>query len=234
MPNREFAPRKVRDIMSSPVVTVEDTDGYKLVVAVLRAKRISATPVVSQAGELLGLVSEADLMLKEEGEVPGSLLHPLQHRRQQSKAGSVYAGELMSSPVQTIKPDATVAEAARTMQKAGVKRLVVVEDGRLCGIVSRGDILKIFLRDDADIADETVEGVIRQDMMIDAGAVKVVVRDGIVTISGQLEFKSDINRLHRLVCAVDGVVAVNAGLGFRVDDTVADMSTPMGPMAGFR
>lgn len=234
MPNKVFAPTRVRDIMSSPVITVEDTDSYKLVVSVLRTNGISAAPLVSQEGVVLGLVSEADLMLKEEGDVPGSLLHPVLRHRLRSKAGSAYARELMSSPVVTIRPHATAREAARAMQKAGVKRLVVIEnDGRPSGIVSRGDVLKVFLREDADIATEIVEGVIRQDMMIDSGAVKVAVHDGIVLMTGQLEFKSDIGRLHRLVDAVDGVVSVNSSLDHRVDDTVADLSGPIGPLAGF-
>lgn len=228
--------RTVQEIMSTPVATVQDTDTYKHIVEVLLSREISAVPVVSAGGELLGIVSEADMMLKAEGEVPGEILHPIKHHRRQAKVEKVFAGELMTRRTITVTTDTLVAQAARTMQKAGVKRLVVVDGkGRPCGIVSRGDVLKIFLRKDAEIRDEVIEGVVKQDMMIDTVGIEVRVYDGLVTLTGEVERASDIGRLERLVFAVDGVVDVRSSLDFRRDDTVVDpVAGPFGPYAGGR
>ena len=228
--------RTVQEIMSTPVATVQDTDTYKHIVEMLQSRGISAIPVVSAGGELLGIVSEADLMLKEEGEVPAEILHPIRHHRRQAKAEKVFAGELMTSPAITVALDTPVAQAARTMQKAGVKRLVVVDgEGRPSGIVSQGDVLKIFLRKDAEIREEVIEGVIKQDMMIDTFGIEVRVDDGVVTLAGEVERASDIGRLERLVFAIDGVVDVRSSLGFRWDDTVVNtMAGPFGPYVGPR
>lgn len=226
--------KTVADVMSSPVVTVRDTDTYKHIVEVLQSSRISAVPVVAADDTVLGVVSEADLMLKQEGEVPAQGLHPVRHHRQQAKAERVYAGELMTSPVIQVVEQASIAEAARKMQKHGVKRLVVVDgDGRLRGIISRGDLLKVFLRADHEIQDQIVDDVIQHEMMIDTAGVKVL--DGRVSISGELERLSDIERLVRLVRDVDGVVEVQESLTFRVDDAVIGPYVgAVGPVAGIR
>jgi CBS domain-containing protein len=223
--------RTVQEIMSTPVATVQDTDTFKHIVEMLESHGISAVPVVSAGGALLGIVSEADLMLKEEGEVPAEILHPIQHHRRQAKVDVVFAGELMTSPAITVTPDIPVAQAARTMQKAGVKRLVVVDGkGRPIGIVSRADVLKIFLRKDAEIRDEVIEGVIKRDMMIDRPEIEVRVDDGVVTLTGEVERASEIGHLERLVFAVDGVVDVRLSLPFRWNDiAVASMAGPLGP-----
>jgi CBS domain-containing protein len=226
--------KTVADVMSSPVVTVRDTDTYKHIVEVLQSSRISAVPVVAADDTVLGVVSEADLMLKQEGEVPAQGLHPVRHHRQQAKAERVYAGELMTSPVIQVDEQASIAEAARKMQKHGVKRLVVVDgNGRLRGIISRGDLLKVFLRADHEIQDQIVDDVIQHEIMIDTAGVKVL--DGRVSISGELERLSDIERLVRLVRDVDGVVDVQESLTFRVDDAVIGPYVgAAGPVAGIR
>jgi len=228
--------RTVQEIMSAPVATVRDTDTYKHIVEVLQSRGISAVPVVGDGGELLGIVSEADLMLKEEGEVPTDVLHPVRHHRLQAKVDKVFAGELMTSPPITVRLDTPVAQAARIMQKARVRRLVVVDASwQPIGIVSRGDILKIFVRKDAAIRTEVIDGVIKRDMMIDTLGIDVRVDDGVVTLTGEVERASDTSRLERLVFAVDGVVGVRASLGYRWDDTVVDaMTGPVGPYAGLR
>jgi CBS domain-containing protein len=226
--------RTAGDIMSSPVVSVLETDGYKQVVEVLVKHRIGAVPVLSRGGDLLGIVSASDLMLKEELDVPTDIFHPLRHHAQQSKVDKVLACELMTSPVITVTTETGVAAAARTMQKAAVQHLVVVdESGHLRGIVSRIDVLKVFLRDDQEIELEIIDGVLRHDMMIDTGGIGVDVSNGIVTLSGETERASDIRRLGELVLAVDGVVGIRWSLAFRWDDTVVgSVVGPVGSVAG--
>jgi CBS-domain-containing membrane protein len=228
--------KTVADVMSSPVITIRDTDTYKHIVEVLQSSRISAVPVVAADDTVFGVVSESDLMLKEEGEVPSQGLHPVRHHRQQAKAEHVYAGELMTSPAIGVNEQTSIAEAARTMQKHGIRHLVVVDDdGRLRGILSRGDLLKVFLREDHEIQEQIVGDVIKREMMIDTAGVAVKVLDGRVSISGELERLSDIERLVRLVGDVDGVVDVQKSLTFRVDDMVIGPHVgPVGQLAGLR
>ena len=130
----------VRDVMTTEVVTVQPWTPFREIVTRLAEHRISAAPVLDAEGNLLGVVTEADLLLKQEH--PDLKLNiPLawsrRRRLERDKAAAVVAGELMTTPAVTVSPTATVTEAARRMHTAGVKRLPVVNDaGRLVGIVS--------------------------------------------------------------------------------------------------
>jgi CBS domain-containing protein len=135
----------------------------------------------------------------------------------------------MTAPVVTVAPDATLGEAARLMHRKGVKRLPVVNGGgKIHGILSRADLLKVFLRDDADIEHEVREDVVRRTLWIDPDTVQVSVHDGVVHLEGQLERRSLIPVLERLVTAVEGVVGVDEHLSFVLDDTTtsSDISVP--------
>ncbi len=136
----------------------------------------------------------------------------------------------MTTPAVTLSEDATVAEAARRLHATGVKRLPV-EDvvGRLVGIVSRSDLLKVFLRPDQEIRREIVDDVIHHDMLMGTGRFHVLVTDGVVILEGTCERRSLIPILVRAVYGVDGVVRVENRLGFDVDDTTR--LTPMPPWA---
>jgi CBS-domain-containing membrane protein len=140
----------------------------------------------------------------------------------------VSAEEIMTTPPLTIRPDASLGEAARLMHDRRVKRLPVVDadHGTIVGIVSRSDLLKVFLREDAEIADEIREDVFRRTLWMDSAAIRVVVSDGVVTLQGQVERRSLIALIERLVLSTDGVVAFNNRLSYLEDDSVA----PMHPM----
>ena len=126
----------------------------------------------------------------------------------------------MTSPAVTVGPDASVAEAARLLHRHGIKRLPVVDPpGPLLGIVSRADLLKVFLRSDADIAQEIRQQVLQRAMWMDPDTVGVDVRDGVVTLTGQLERRSLIPITLSLVRGLDGVVEVVDRLSFELDDT---------------
>ena len=211
---------RVLDVMTTEVVTADPLDGFKEVAERLYQSGVSALPVIDQNRRVLGVVSEGDLLVKEGGNHKGSLLHPNRTRRLTSKAEATVAAEAMTEPAVTITADATVAEAARVMHKKGLKRLPVVDsDGRLRGIVSRHDVIKVFVRTDASIRDEVIEGVLRRDLMIDTFGVLVEVGAGIVTIAGQVERRTEIPIITFLVSAMDGVVAVNNALTYHWDDT---------------
>lgn len=145
----------VRDVMTTEVVTVEPWTPFREIVTRLAGQRISAAPVLDAEGNVLGVVTEADLLLKQEHldlELNVPLAWSRRRRLEREKAAAVVAGKLMTTPPVTVAPTATITEAARQMHTAGVKRLPVVDEaGRLVGIVSRADLLKVFIRSDEAI-----------------------------------------------------------------------------------
>jgi CBS domain-containing protein len=202
---------------------VDEHASFKEVASLLTERRVSALPVLDGEGRVVGVVSEADLMLKEEFPEgpPERGLRQGRHRREtRAKAAGATAAELMTSPAVTVRPDAGVAEAARLLHRHGIKRLPVVDPaGPLLGIVSRADLLKVFLRSDADIAAEVRQQVLRRAMWLDPDTVVVEVHDGVVTLTGQLERRSLIPIVVSLVRGLDGVVDVVDRLSFEFDDS---------------
>jgi CBS domain-containing protein len=130
-----------------------------------------------------------------------------------AKAGALTAGDLMSSPAVTVRAGAPLAEAARIMAHEGVKRLPVVDDaGLLAGVVSRADLLKVFLRDDEDIAEEVRREIASSVFQRPSSAVHVAVHDGVVTLTGRLPDTALVPVAARLIRAVEGVVDVEFDL----------------------
>jgi CBS domain-containing protein len=145
----------VRDVMTSRVVCVRHDASFKEMATALRENRVSAFPVLNGDGEVIGVVSEADLLTKQalDGGYDGmpGMITGLLRRREQGKARGMTAGDLMTGPAVTVVPEAAVQDAARLMSKRKVKRLPVVDGaGRLAGIISRADVLSAF--DDTDTA----------------------------------------------------------------------------------
>jgi CBS domain-containing protein len=209
---------RVEDVMTRNVVTATADTTFKQIERLMAEGDITGLPVVGPTGVILGVVSEADLMLRSEagGETLGGWSPAARERR--SKSEALTAGGLMSSPAVTVEPDAPLAAAARLMRRGGVKRLPVVDHGRLVGIVTRADILKSYLRADADILKDVVEGVIRGSMWIDPTTLDVEVDDGVVRISGQVERRSEVEIIATLTRGVEGVMDVESSLTFRFDD----------------
>jgi len=209
----------VQDVMTSRVVSVPESAGYKDIVTLLRRNRVSAVPVVDQAGRVTGVVSEADLLIKQTAPaLPAGAVRMAWRLRERSKASAVTAAELMTSPAVTVTPDADVARAARLMRDRRVKRLPVVDaDGRLAGIVSRMDVLSVYERPDAQIRGEVTTGVIAGRFLLDPLDFEVAVRSGIVTITGQAESRAVALSLLGAVRNVEGVVAVRDRLSYPPD-----------------
>ena len=203
-------PHIVSDVMTQTVVAVGRDAPFKEIVRTMEQWRVSAMPVLEGEGRVIGVVSEADLLPKEEfrDSDPG----PVEERRRLSdvvKAGAVTAGELMSTPAITVHPDATLAQAARIMAVRHVKRLPVVDAvGMLQGVVSRADLLKVFLRPDEDIEEEVRRTVVSYLFPAFSHAIHVEVHEGIVTLRGHISDTSLVAVAVRLVRAVEGVVDV--------------------------
>ncbi|MGW5470047.1 CBS domain-containing protein [Streptomyces chartreusis] len=204
------SPHIVRDVMTRDVAVVGRDATFKDIVRTLQDRKVSALPVVDGGGRVLGVVSEADLLHKEEFR-DGDPDRYTQLRRLSDlvKASSVTAGELMTRPGFTVTADSTLAQAARTMARARVKRLPVVDaDGRLEGVVSRVDLLKVFLRDDEEIAEEVRREVVAYLFPMPGSAVRVDVLDGVVRLGGRIRDTSLVPVAARLIRAVEGVVDV--------------------------
>ncbi len=206
--------------MTRAVVVVDEWAPFKEIARLMQEYRVSALPVVRGDGRLVGIVSEADLLLKE-GRPEGGrrLLEGPRRRLEREKAEGLVASQLMTTPVVITGPDASLSVAARLMHRRGVKRVPVVdEEGRVVGIVSRADLLKVFLRPDDEIEREVSEDVIRRALWIDPDRVRVRVRDGVVTLEGQLERRGLIRVLVEMVRGVDGVVGVQDRLSYELDN----------------
>ncbi|WP_369254658.1 CBS domain-containing protein [Streptomyces sp. R35] len=203
-------PHIVSDVMTHTVAAVGRKANFKEIVQLMEQWKVSALPVLEGEDRVVGVVSEADLLHKEEFR-DGDPDRNTQLRRLSdlTKAGAVTAEDLMTAPVVTVHADATLAQAARIMAHAKVKRLPVVDDmGKLEGVVSRGDLLKVFLRDDEDIAEEVQREIVSYLFRAPSSPVRVQVRDGVVTLAGQIRDTSLVPVAARLVRAVEGVVDV--------------------------
>ncbi len=211
----------VNDVMTREVVSILEFTPYKDIVRILLQHGISAVPVVDEQYHVRGVVSEGDLIQKEarQGDgypEPWELL-ARRGRGARSKAEAELAGELMTSPAITVRTGTGVAEAARLMRRHGVKRLPVVDgSGVLAGIVSRGDLLKPFLRSDEGIRDTVVQEILRDTVCVDPRSVDVRVRDGVVILEGEMENEFVAHDIARMVRELDGVVAVVDRLRFRM------------------
>jgi CBS domain-containing protein len=203
----------VMDVMTSDVITVGEDTSFEVIAAALREHRVSAFPVLDEASQVIGVVSESDLLAKlalglgVDG-MPGMIAGILR-RRQLQKAHAVTATDLMTSPAYTVRPEDTVEQAARIMYLRNVKRLPVVDgDGRLAGIVSRTDVLGVYNRTDADIAEEIRIGILSTETPADPGILDVSVTAGVATIVGRPQTREQGNAIIGRARHVQGVVAV--------------------------
>ncbi|MGW3498526.1 CBS domain-containing protein [Streptomyces sp. NPDC001020] len=219
-------PRLVSDVMTREVVALVRTATFKDIVRAMRQCKVSAMPVLEEDNRVVGVVSEADLLRKEEfHDAETDLLRSgvrstnrisaerLEWLGNLAKAGAVTAEELMTAPAVTVHADVTLAHAARTMARARVKRLPVVgDDGALLGIVSRSDLLKVFMREDEDIAEEIRHEIVAHVIPAPLEPIRVEVRDGVVKLTGRIRDTSLVPVVAGLVRSVEGVVDVDCAL----------------------
>ncbi|WP_412078699.1 CBS domain-containing protein [Streptomyces xanthophaeus] len=194
--------RSVADLMTPTAVSVQRGTPFKEIARLLDEFDITAVPVVDESERPVGVVSEADLLRGREG---GS--------------GATTAADIMTSPAITAAPEWSVVRAARVMRKHSVKRLPVVDvGGRLIGILSRSDLLQLFLRRDHAIQEEILEDVLTRTLRLSPSALSVEVADGVVTLSGTVGRHSLVPIVVQLCQSVDGVVNVINRLNFEHDD----------------
>jgi CBS-domain-containing membrane protein len=212
----------VAGVMTTRVVAVRDNVRFKHIATLLTNFRVSAFPVLDEGGKVIGVVSEGDLLSKEAlvealgmgaarlGDTSGALPHD-----EFSRAAAVTAADLMTKPPVTITPSEPVASAARLMYQCKVKRLPVVsETGQLVGIISRADVLSVYSRPDAEIAQEIRQNVIVNEFLTDPRHFTVTVKDGIVTLEGHPETARQGRDILAEVWHVEGVVSARDRLTY--------------------
>jgi CBS domain-containing protein len=209
----------VGDIMTRNVITVGPTTPFKEIVDRLVGAGISALPVIDKHGAVLGVVSEADLLHREEHQDDAATAHPplfAGHRihEQWRKAAGLTAADVMTSPALTVSIGTGLPQVARRLAQAGVRRLVVVDDGKLVGVVARRDLLRIFLRGDPDIKAEIDRDVLEGALHANMTMVRATVEDGVVLLTGRLEYEADVATAARLCHDIPGVVSVRNRLDY--------------------
>ena len=222
---------KVRDIMTTDPVKVTGSTRLKEAARLMVRHRVSGLPVVDDGGKLIGIVSEGDFIRREAGrERPHgvSLLDAVFGEGELEPVGAETVAEVMTRSVVTITPEATVGEAARVMGRRNVKRLPVVDlEGDLVGIVSRADVVGAFTKPDDVIEDEVREDVIRRLLFLDPELVDVSVNDGVVSLAGELENRTEAHLLEELARRIAGVVRVESHLRYKVDDRKLERNNPL-------
>lgn len=211
----------VEEVMSTEVVTVREDDPLKEAAHQMVEAGVGGLPVVNADGKLVGIITEADF-LKRQAASAGRfrLLGALLRRDEVPEADTV--GQVMTRELKTVLPEMELGEAARLMVKHSVKRLPVVDaGGSVVGIVSRADVMKAFNRSDERIAREIREEVMRRILFLERDAIDVSVADGVVTLAGRTETRTEYRTLIELSKRVDGVIrVVDDELSFDVDDRI--------------
>jgi CBS domain-containing protein len=199
----------VADVMTTRVIAVRRNADFKQIARVLREFRVSACPVINDADQVVGVVSEADLLYKAaDCELPAGLIRLRWKLGEESKITAVTAQQLMTSPAVTIHADASVQVAARIMRDRRVKRLPVVgKEAELIGIVTRADVLAVYDRPDADILGE-VMSVLMGEFRLSAADFQATVSAGVVTLTGLVALQETAVEVAARIRHIEGVVAV--------------------------
>jgi CBS domain-containing protein len=210
---------RVETIMTREVITVAPETPLKDVALLLSANHISGVPVCGLDGSVLGVVTEADILRKEEGFPPnlgGSFAWF--YRRidgELDKIAARTAGEAMTAPALTARPAQQIAEIAQLMLLHKIKRLPVVAEERLVGIVSRADLVRAFHRPDEDLEREIRDEVLLGIFLVSPDAFRLTVDGGVVTIRGTVRTGTDAESLTRYLRRVPGVLEVKSELDWR-------------------
>jgi CBS domain-containing protein len=207
---------KIEKLMTRDVLTVAPETPLKDVAALLSSNHISGAPVCAADGSVLGVVSEADILRKEQGIAPdaGRRFAWLfrMYDRELDKVNARTAGDAMTAPALTVRPGEQASAAAHLMLEHRINRLPVVSDGRLVGIVTRADLVRAFHRSDAEIEEQLREEVLRDMLWVLPETLRLVVEDGVVTVEGAVESEATAEAVVYCMRQVPGVVEVHARL----------------------
>ena len=217
------------DVMTHDVVTVHSDATVKEIAEILLAKGISGVPVVDAAGALIGIVSEGDLIHRVENETERRRswwleLFADRERMAQDfiKSHARKAGDMMTRQVVTVKRDTPLSEVSSLLEKYKIKRVPVVDEGKIVGIVSRANLLKALVRvgestprptsaTDTALRD-SVLAELESNAWADTSQVNVYVRDGTVELWGVVKSDTEKNAIRVAAEVTPGVRAVSNNL----------------------
>lgn len=190
----------VGEVMTSPAITVHENATIKDAIALLERHSITSMPVLDGLGDLVGVISEADVV--REMVVPDQRAHAVPVRLTAPPFHSRVADVMSNHPI-TVTSDTELAKAADLITSTAVKSLPVVDRGQVVGVISRHDIIQLLSREDPRIEAE-IDELLRQagqDWLVD-------VTDGIAVVDGpSTEKQRELARV--LVCTVPGVIGVH-------------------------
>lgn len=214
----------VRDLMTTDIITVGPDTSLKEAARRMLAAGVSGLPVTDEGG-LIGIITEADFVKTEaqRGAKKRAGLLGLFVRESGITSYERTVGDVMTSNVRTVPPGSDHVAAARMMQASRVKRLPVVEDGTLVGLISRSDMLRAFVRPDKEIIHEIRNDVMKKVMWVDPSRVAIACNDGNLILTGNMETKSDAQLLVELTKRLDGVASVDDRLTWEIDNTKLEM-----------
>ncbi|MFI1354443.1 CBS domain-containing protein [Streptomyces sp. NPDC020898] len=227
---------RVGSVMTTEVVRAEYGTPFKEVARLLADHRISGLPVVDEDDHVIGVISETDLMVRQAA--TSDPYEPSRHRfglaqltrgarRRAAKVKARTAGHLMTEPPVVAHADDTIVQAARTMAQRRVERLPVLDEaGRLVGIVTRRDLLQVFLRPDAEIRTEVIDEVLVRTLWLAPSGVDVSVTEGVVTLAGHMERRTETEIAVSMTRQIDAVVGVVDQLTYRLDDAHLRLDEP--------
>ena len=215
-----------RDLMTPDVVTVPPDSPVIAVARLLSERGISAVPVLDARGRLLGIVTEADLIRRLAGEADrpagwlrGLFADPAAQADRYARTHGITASDVMTERVVTVDETASAAEVAHLMEDKGIRRVLVMREGRLRGLVSRADLLRALVAPPqaaSGLSDERIRTAVlaamRREPWADTFYTMVEVADGVVTFHGFMRTEAVKRGLRVLAENVPGVARV-------VDDT---------------
>ena len=226
--------KSVAELMTQSPAVVTDEVPFKQVAELFAGNSFSALPVVDDDGRPIGVVTKSDLLFKgghPDADAEHHLFEGKARRGELRKAAALLVRDLMSSPALTIRGTDSVTIAALRMTEQRVNQLPVVDgEGRLVGIITRGDVLKTYLRSDSEIEDEVRLEVLGHIVPAPREAVTVSVSGGVVKLVGVVEMLSDLETIVAVTRRLSGVVSLDAQLGYRTDDVNPEQIAPGRPL----
>jgi CBS domain-containing protein len=207
-------PLRVADLMTPQPITLHEDTPLPVASLVLLREQVGGVPVLNTAGDVVGVLSESDLLAREAAPRRRS---GIAARYEQTRRRASTAGEACTRPPLTVSPEASVREAARMLLDADVGRLVVIGDHGLAGVLSRHDVLRALARSPAQLL-RHVEAALDAEGVHEVRA--EVLAAGMVRLTGQVRHRSSVAALEHAIWAVDGVADVRNELTWADDDTL--------------